>query len=248
MLIFRICLQWGQVKHTVFSSLLSSQPPSSGLQSSLGPLDTLQLADKSSNLHLKWLLNFFPMVSHTVSSTSAFYSHSAHTVRWLQEQRDKGKAAALLGAGGRGGGAGQDRTGCLEEQISLTGQRLLLCSSVLNILSWPGKPYWSSLKTCKSQTCEQENKTHGQSTTCIHSSQFMYLFSPISLCISILIKFNFVSSLFSHVAVSHNILPTNIYPWEPYCLHYNKIYTIKTQYNIYLCLCLFTTFSLLLIN
>lgn len=96
-LIFRICLQCGQGKHIVFSSLLSSQPPSSGLQSSLGPLDTLQPVDKSSNLQLKLLLNVFPMVSHTVSSTSAFYSCSAHTVRWMQKQRTKERLRSCWG-------------------------------------------------------------------------------------------------------------------------------------------------------
>lgn len=161
MLFCRPFLQRGQVKHIVFSSLLSSQPPSSGLQSSLGPLDALQLVDKASNLHLKLLLNFFPMVSHTVSSTSAFYPSSAHTVSWKQEQEDKGKAAELLDVAGAR--RGMEGTGPASWKSKPASQGLFSASPLCfeYILSWQWNTYWSSLKTCKTQTWEQENKIHG---------------------------------------------------------------------------------------
>lgn len=88
--------------NTFFSSPLSSYPPSSGLHSSLGPLDTVQLVDKSSNLHLK-LLNFFPMVSHSFLNISVFLSFCPHSE---MNAGAEGQRRGCRVAGGRGSRAG----------------------------------------------------------------------------------------------------------------------------------------------
>lgn len=128
MLFHRLCLQSGQVKHVVSPSLFSSQPPFSALQSSFGPLDGLQLVDKASHLHLKLLLNFFPMVSHTVSSTSAFYSSSAHTMSWSKRTKERLHSEPLDGDRARWGMVENRMVSWKNKQAS---QRAVFCFAPL---------------------------------------------------------------------------------------------------------------------
>lgn len=183
MLFHRLCLQCGQVKHVVSPSLLSSQPPSSGLLSSFGPLDALQLVDKASHLHLKLLLNFFPMVSHTVSSTSAFYSSSAHTVSRNRGTKERLHSEPLDGNGAMWGMV-ENRMASWKNKSAP--QRAVFCFAPLwNVSFLDTEIHIDHLwKLAKQSHVSRKIKSMGSpQTTYSHCSYFH--FSSISLYINI---------------------------------------------------------------
>lgn len=150
MLIWSLHLESGQVKHTFFSSLVARPASAPGLQSFLGSsLDSLQFVDKSSGPHSKLLLSFSPIVSHSVSSSSAFCSASAHTLSWPQQQEQRRAVRSGPGQARRVQGLSKQQALAL---LGLAG--FFVCSSLkMNAHSWVPNPYQSLLKTYKIQIC-----------------------------------------------------------------------------------------------
>lgn len=107
MLFLSLYLESRQVKHTFFSSLVARPASAPGLLWIPSSLLT-----NPSSLHSKLLLSFSPIVSHSVSSRSAFYSTSAHTSSGLWEEEHWESSAELLRAGQTDAGPFQKAYSC----------------------------------------------------------------------------------------------------------------------------------------
>lgn len=100
MLFFSLSLESRQVKHTLFSSLVTRPVSAQVFSHSLVLLwIPSSVLTNPSSLHSKLLLNFSLITSHSISSRSAFYSASAHTSSWLWERDHRGSSAELLRRG-----------------------------------------------------------------------------------------------------------------------------------------------------